>query len=53
MQANYFSRADVSLPGFSKYFQKASERELENANHFMKYVNMRGGTVDFENIPVI
>ena len=52
-QANYFSRADVALPGFSKYFQKASDRELENANEFMKYVNMRGGSVDFIDIPVV
>ena len=53
MQANYFSRADVALSGFSKYFKKASEREMDNANEFMSYVNTRGGILDFKDIPVI
>lgn len=53
MQANHFSRADVALPGFAKYFKEASEREWENANEFMNYVNKRGGVLDFKDIPVI
>lgn len=51
MMANYFSRGDVALPGFAKYFKKASEREMDNANEFMSYVNKRGGSLDYKDIP--
>ena len=53
IQANYFSRADVALPGFAKYFKRASEREMDNANDLMDYVNKRGGYLDYKDIPVI
>lgn len=51
MMANYFSRADVALPGFAKYFKRASEREMDNANDLMDYVNKRGGYLDYKDIP--
>lgn len=48
--STYFGRADVALPGFSKYFRKLSERELEHANFLMAYLNKRGGYVEFRNV---
>lgn len=47
----YFDRADVALPGFSKYFRKLSDEELNNANFFMSYLNKRGGHVEFRTVP--
>nr|AFX93745.1 ferritin 3 [Ruditapes decussatus] len=46
----YFGRADIALPGFSKYFRQLSERELGNANFLMSYINKRGGYVEFRSI---
>jgi len=48
--AFYFDRDDVALPGFSKYFSKASEEEREHAEKFMKYQNKRGGRVVLQDI---
>lgn len=50
MMANHFSRADVALPGFAKYFKEASEREMDNANEFMSYINTRGGYLSYMDI---
>lgn len=50
--AGYFERDDVALPGFRKYFQKASDEERSHAKKFIQYQNMRGGRVVFSNIQV-
>merc|ERR1712243_276673 len=47
----YFDRDDVALPGFSKYFKKASAEEAEHAEKFMKFQNSRGGRVVLKDIP--
>jgi len=47
----YFDRDDVALPGFSKYFKKASAEEAEHVEKFMKFQNSRGGRVLLEDIP--
>jgi len=49
--ALYFDRDDVALPGFSKYFKKASAEEAEHAEKFMKFQNSRGGRVVLKDIP--
>lgn len=46
----YFDRDDVALPGFHKYFKKASEEEREHAEKLMKFQNQRGGRVVLQNI---
>jgi len=48
--AAYFDRDDIALPGFSKWFAKASEEEREHAGKFITYQNQRGGRVKFEVI---
>lgn len=48
--AFYFDRDDVALPGFAKYFSKASEEEREHAEKFMKYQNKRGGSIKLKDI---
>ncbi|XP_062499712.1 soma ferritin-like [Corticium candelabrum] len=48
--AHYFDRDDVALPGFSKYFLKASDEELEHADKLMKYQNMRGGRIVLQDV---
>jgi len=47
----YFDRDDIALPGFSKYFKKASAEEAEHAEKFMKFQNSRGGRVVLKDIP--
>lgn len=47
----YFDRDDVALPGFAKYFKKASAEEAEHAEKFMKHQNARGGRVVLKDIP--
>nr|ADR71731.1 ferritin subunit 1 [Argopecten irradians] len=46
----YFDRDDVALPGFAKYFKKASDEEREHAEKFMKYQNKRGGRAVLQDI---
>lgn len=46
----YFSRDDVALPGFAKYFKKASDEEREHAEKFMTQQNKRGGRIVLQNI---
>ena len=43
--ASYFSREDVALPGFSKFFRKSSDEEREHAIKFMDFQCKRGGKV--------
>ena len=47
----YFDRDDVALPGFSKFFKKASNEEREHAEMFMKYQNKRGGRIILKDVP--
>lgn len=48
--ASFFGRADVSLPGFQKFFSEASKEEREHAQKLIDYVNQRGGFAQFESI---
>jgi ferritin heavy chain len=48
--AFYFDRDDVALPGFHKFFKKASHEEREHAEKFMKYQNMRGGRIVLQDV---
>jgi len=48
--AMYFDRDDVALPGFHKFFKKASEEEHEHAEKLMKYQNKRGGRIVLQQI---
>ena len=49
-QAAYFDRDDVALHGFAKRFRENSDEEREHAEKFIKYQNMRGGRVVFQDI---
>lgn len=51
-QSQYFARADVSLPGFSKFFSEASKEERSHAEKLMEYINKRGGDVQMKEIKV-
>jgi len=48
--AYYFDRDDVALPGFHKYFVKASDEEREHAQKLMKFQNQRGGRIKLQEI---
>ncbi|CAG2206665.1 yolk ferritin-like [Mytilus galloprovincialis] len=48
--SQYYARADVSLPGFAKFFSKAAKEESEHAEKLMDYLNMRGGEVKLQDI---
>lgn len=48
--AYYFDRDDVALPGFKKYFKKASDEEREHAELLMKFQNQRGGRIKLQDI---
>ncbi|MCA9750437.1 MAG: ferritin [Romboutsia sp.] len=41
--AAYFNKDNVSLHGFSAFFQKSSDEELAHAKMFIDYINDRGG----------
>ncbi|XP_064630320.1 soma ferritin-like [Lineus longissimus] len=43
--AHYFSRSDVALYGFHKFFKEASEEERQHGQILMDYMNKRGGTI--------
>ena len=47
VQSAFFDREDQALPGFSKFFRKASDEEREHAQKLIDYQNMRGGKVVF------
>lgn len=48
--AFYFARDDIALPGFSKFFRKASDEEREHAEKLMKFQNDRGGRIVLQDI---
>merc|ERR1712117_460474 len=45
-----FNREDQALPGFSKFFRKASDEERDHAMKLIEYQNMRGGKVVFKDV---
>jgi ferritin heavy chain len=44
-QSSYFSRDDVALHGFAKFFEHSSKEEREHAQKLITYQNKRGGRV--------
>jgi len=48
--AYYFDRDDVALPGFYKFFKKASDEEREHAQKLMKFQNQRGGRIKLQDV---
>jgi len=46
----YYDRDDVAMPGFAKYFKKASDEERDHAQLFMDYQNKRGGRIVLQDI---
>ncbi|VDK45920.1 unnamed protein product [Taenia asiatica] len=48
--SQHFDREDVALPGFKKFFAKASEEEREHAIKLMCYQCKRGGRIVYQDI---
>ncbi|XP_008838467.1 ferritin, mitochondrial [Nannospalax galili] len=48
--AYYFSRADVALNNFSRYFLRQSLEEREHAEKLMRLQNQRGGQISLQDI---
>ncbi|XP_033868608.3 ferritin, middle subunit-like [Acipenser ruthenus] len=48
--AHYFSRDDVALKGFSKFFKEQSEEEREHADKLLSFQNKRGGRIFLQDI---
>lgn len=46
----HFSRDDVALHGFAKFFAHNSDEEREHGEKFMKYLNDRGGRVVLSDV---
>lgn len=46
----HFSKKDVALPGFAKYFADESEEEKNHALGFIEYLNKRGGNLKLFDI---
>jgi len=53
LYASFFSRADVSLPGFSKYFKGHSRHMGGQALALTQYINTRGGVVNFKTMGMV
>lgn len=45
MQAAYFGRVDVALPGCESFFMQMHHEEHKHVLKFIDYVKMRGGKV--------
>lgn len=50
LQAYYFDRADVALPGMHLFCENSSVEEREHAKKFLKYLNKRGGQIILTDI---
>jgi len=48
--SSWFNRDDQALPGFAKYFGKASDEERGHGTMLMQYQARRGGKVVFQDI---
>ncbi|TRY78398.1 hypothetical protein TCAL_08982 [Tigriopus californicus] len=46
----YFSRDDLAKHGFAKFFRESSDEERDHAYKLIKYQNMRGGRVAFQDV---
>ncbi|CAB4054559.1 FTH1 [Lepeophtheirus salmonis] len=46
----YFSRDDVALEGFAKFFYESSSEENTHARNLINYQTLRGGRVVFQDI---
>lgn len=52
LQAFYFSRDDVALPGFAHFFKENSKEEREHADKLLSFQNKRGGRIFLQDIKV-
>lgn len=52
LQAFYFSRDDVALPGFAHFFKENSDEEREHAEKLLSFQNKRGGRIFLQDIKV-
>lgn len=50
--AFHFGSVKVVRKGFAKMFEHHSEEEHEHSNKFIKYIDLRGATIDSFNITV-
>ena len=50
LQASYFDRHSIALPGCCKFFKKSSNEELEHAQKLIDFQNKRGGNVVFQDL---
>ncbi|XP_019713616.1 ferritin, middle subunit-like, partial [Hippocampus comes] len=50
LQAFYFSRDDIALPGFAHFFKENSEEEREHADKLLAFQNNRGGRIFLQDI---
>ncbi|KAF6778538.1 hypothetical protein AHF37_02114 [Paragonimus kellicotti] len=48
--AAYFSRPEVGLHGFAKFFRKAADEEIEHARKVSDFINKRNGRVILRHI---
>lgn len=48
--AFYFSRDDVALKGFAKFFKENSHEEREHAEKLMEFQNNRGGRIFLQDV---
>uniref|UniRef100_A0A8C6KIW0 Ferritin n=1 Tax=Nothobranchius furzeri TaxID=105023 RepID=A0A8C6KIW0_NOTFU len=48
--AYYFSRDDVALPGFSRFFKENSDEEREHAEKLLAFQNKRGGRIFLQDV---
>ncbi|KAA0185555.1 Ferritin, partial [Fasciolopsis buskii] len=48
--AAYFSRPDVGLLGFAKFFKEAANEEVEHARKFTDFINKRDGRVVLQHV---
>nr|CAH8841442.1 unnamed protein product [Trichobilharzia regenti] len=50
LPASYFSRPDVGLSGFAKFFRNSANEEIEHARKFSEFINKRNSKVILKNI---
>lgn len=46
----YFDRSNVGLGNVAKFFQRMAHEEVDHAEIMIKYQNLRGGIVVFQNV---
>ena len=50
MQSSWCDRDDIALTGFAKFFKTRSDEERDHGMALIKYQNMRGGRVVFQDV---